>query len=89
MPRLQPKIYTFTVRRPTTGLFTGVFPLDMLRYDGCYPATSRDVERIHASLEHEDVGVITLLHTALQGAQPFVPTFDRWASFGWLASLAK
>lgn len=61
------------------------FPLDMLRYDGCYPARSDDVEKIMASLmdglrdkkaDYPRGFVITLVSSKK-------PTEGRWKSFGW------
>ena len=56
------------------------FPLDMLRYDHCYP----DAQQVAADLssgEYNNVRTITLVqHTDTQ--QPQV-THDRWKSFGW------
>jgi len=62
------------------------FPLDMLRYDACYPSDSEDVHAIHATMdvksriEQSSRGVpfrITLV-TRYPG-----PTKERWSSFGW------
>lgn len=56
----------------------GVFPLDMLRYDGCYPASGDDVARMsrrEVSVRDVELGAITVL--------PWVPTQGRWNSFGW------
>ena len=61
------------------------FPLDMLRYDACYPDRQEDVAELHATLDvHE-------LHGRLHAKQPFVvqlksnhpPEPARWASFSW------
>ena len=49
------------------------FPLDMLRYNQCWPATQAGIESIMAQdgTEIEINGIIP-------------PTVDRWSSFGWL-----
>jgi hypothetical protein len=57
------------------------FPLDMLRYDSCFPKTQMDVatieqnpmthtEKVHIELERYVVG-------------KDLPTSGRWQSFGW------
>lgn len=61
---------------------TGTFPIDMLRYDQCWPKTeSHDTLAISNSFNPRNIGapwVITLVTTRASG-----PTVDRWASFGW------
>ena len=57
----------------------GEFPVDMLRYDLCWPATETDSNLIDpprvAGLAKQRI--ITL--RSLKGT----PTFARWRSFGW------
>lgn len=54
------------------------FPLDMLRYDGCWPARSVDTTAIADSLAQ----VATAEQVVrLEGIKR--PTIDRWRSFGW------
>lgn len=61
------------------------FPVDMLRYDGAFPATERDSSRITDTLDgyvedrspSEPVDLIRYVE-ALEG-----PTVGRWSSFGW------
>jgi hypothetical protein len=53
---------------------TGAFPLDMLRYDACYPFASDDIEAITNDRCARNVRLI-VTHAA--------PTPDRWASFTW------
>jgi len=73
----QAKWYTFEVK-PTRGLLS--FPLDMLRYDCCYPLSECDASCLRFATE----GVIeTPVIIALTGHR--VPTFQRWLSFGWEA----
>jgi hypothetical protein len=59
---------------------SGMFPLDMLRYDGVWPRTSDDVEKIsaHVGADYFDApeDSVNLLSTKL-------PTPARWESFGW------
>lgn len=53
----------------------GEFPLDMLRYDRCWPASIDDTLRIprdHLAIDRQ-IGLAGLK----------VPTAARWASFGW------
>jgi hypothetical protein len=70
----------------------GSFPLDMLRYDGCYPAkelgadNSDDTGGAHQmerTIRYETEGKqrFTLHRWVEYKNQP--PTFARWESFGW------
>lgn len=88
MPRF---IVTFEVEGGTQ------FPLDMLRYDCCWPASSDDVANIHGSLmrefrvpatppeppKHRKVKLITVGSNKTDAARRV--TAGRWASFGWTA----
>jgi hypothetical protein len=71
-------LYHFTVEGK------GYFPLDMLRYDSCYPAKSEDVTRIldHGSPNYlQEKARIVLAH--LSTVKYWEPTVARWKSFGW------
>ena len=67
-----------------TVLGRGVFPLDMLRYDGCHPKLEADSATIRADGLRE-----VTLHKTLNWGTPhellkiWVPTVGRWNSFGW------
>lgn len=73
---MRPYRITFTV----TG--SGRFPLDMLRYDACYPVTSSDVQRIEdtSDVRAGNVEGIRLAHV---GERTWLPTDGRWRSFLW------
>lgn len=64
----------------------GKFPLDMLRYDHCWPADQDSVQSIHFSLERtqkraDGPRAIVLLRDVFdKGAEPQV---ERWLSFSW------
>lgn len=55
----------------------GQFPLDMLRYDGCWPARPEDVELMRGDVRSQPrtISLVTISHHA--------PTAGRWESFGW------
>lgn len=55
------------------------FPMDMLRYDSCWPSTGESVAAIHNSITRQGdrEQTVTLL-TDMVGITP-----DRWRSFGW------
>ena len=55
----------------------GKFPFDMLRHDQAHP---RDPSSALA-LGHDDPRAITLVVVAPD--KHWLPTFDRWRSFGW------
>jgi len=77
----------YSIRFTVTGL--GYFPLDMLRYDGCYPAGQDDV--LHLVPDRHSRTALTatpapsvsieLIHIGDQRA--WHPTEARWRSFGW------
>lgn len=57
---------------------SGEFPVDMLRYDACYPASQDDSVKLSRRLERRTV----CLERRIANRGP-VPTVDRWSSFGW------
>lgn len=71
------------------------FPIDMLRYDSCFPSTQTDVGKMNKRMHRQitamwsessrgnfpmNVETITVTH---YGEKNWVPTKDRWQSFGW------
>lgn len=65
----------------------GDFPIDMLRYDSCYPTYQESVSSLrqhYGSSEDgaRDVELSTWSSTAHEAKNK--PTEDRWKSFGWL-----
>lgn len=57
----------------------GPFPLDMLRYDQCWPASAEDVQRMDVdSLDRRALRTVRLRTINVMG-----PTTDRWESFLW------
>jgi hypothetical protein len=71
------KIYEFEVR----GM--GPFPLDMLRYDGCWPASPDAVMAIEHSLDERDPNFRTSVKLIRLRSWKPMPTIDRWRSFQW------
>jgi hypothetical protein len=70
---------TYSIKFTVKG--KGHFPMDMLRYDGCFPRDSRDVERLTYFEQDDPARTITLItRTTLK---VWTPTAARWASFGW------
>src|SRR5678816_4294668 len=51
------------------------FPVDMLRYDACWPASTESALEIVSERPHEGC------HVRLRSHYP--PTEARWESFGW------
>ena len=73
----------FTVAPRKSILGVTSFPLDMLRYDGCFPATERasiDIGVTFDRMRREKISDIEMMQPA--GAS-FGPTVGRWQSFGW------
>lgn len=65
--------FTVKTRHPA------IFPIDMLRYDACWPESSSDSNKITESfIKRTEAGVeITLLKVGAHCAHA------RWQSFGW------
>lgn len=61
----------------------GSFPIDMLRYDSCYPRTEEDSGKIHGTLGcgRADKEEITISHYGSK--KEWMPTHGRWKSFMW------
>ncbi len=66
------KMRTYTVRGRLP------FPLDMLRYDSCWPDSAVDTTQIAESLARVERKVYTV-HLSSYNA----PTIARWNSFSW------
>ena len=61
----------------------GTFPVDMLRYDACHPATEEDALRIRAT--HDEVAkwvIFVKKYTSPKFAKGAVWSTPRWESFG-------
>jgi hypothetical protein len=71
------KKYYFTV----TG--RGAFPLDMLRYDGCYPVHPEDVDQIQQSLDPRWRRDRKEAFKIRMATYKQIPTKERWSSFIW------
>lgn len=56
----------------------GLFPIDMLRYDHCYPASEQDSYAIN---QREDVRQVKVIMMTDSKLMPF--TERRWESFTW------
>jgi hypothetical protein len=69
-------IQTFEVRGKLS------FPLDMLRYDACFPLDQESVANLNRALEHgsREEWVVKMCRYAEDKGS--LPTFDRWRSFG-------
>lgn len=65
----------FTVRG------SGPFPIDMLRYDYCWPATEQDSGLIQCDRMTERMTRGVRISRVVE--QGKVPTDARWQSFGW------
>ena len=77
--------YTFKVRQKDNWALP--FPIDMLRYDACRPASESDSSSIIRSFDHGPrVEPVEIRHerpsTAFAAAR-WEPTNARWESFGW------
>ena len=57
----------------------GPFPIDMLRYDRCWPASEEDAAQ--AQYPGSDGATVRLV--AHESNRHWQPTRARWESFGW------
>lgn len=53
------------------------FPIDMLRYDQCWPATESDSSK----MTHAEDEAVTVCRIASNNQEW---TLERWRSFGWV-----
>lgn len=56
------------------------FPIDMLRYDCCWPSTESDAQLIQNNNQDYQRQAITVTKRAVN-SKPF--SYERWESFGW------
>lgn len=65
----------------------GHFPVDMLRYDHCWPASSDDAVSVGSYAMERKTVMVTNIHYVhgntrkIECSEAF--TVDRWRSFGW------
>src|SRR5258706_11113510 len=77
-------------RRTIVSTFTvsggGEFPFDMLRYDGCYPASEQEARKLGCycqGLREARVIDQPRFSVELRTCHRFAPTTARWESFLW------
>lgn len=61
----------------------GLFPMDMLRYDACWPATGTDVELISVTIADVEGRERWTTPRKVILSSASKPTAERWLSFGW------
>lgn len=61
------------------------FPVDMLRYDGCYPSTQDDTARL-ARAFRSPFSDMTIHLSTINDQRRWSPTVARWNSFGWFVN---
>ena len=76
---------TKTVHFTVTG--SGTFPLDMLRYDRCFPRDSTDCALMDNSDYQRKRTVRLAIDDARRGRSAV--TEARWQSFGWTVEVAE
>jgi hypothetical protein len=69
------EIYHFVVEG------AGLFPIDMLRYDACWPHTEGDSHIIERS--REDYSKVQVTLSAVYNGGTHHPCAERWKSFTW------
>ena len=74
-----PRNKTYAFRFAVEG--RGAFPLDMLRYDRCFPRSETDA---NIAQDHENIRTVRKVElTALERPSYWQPCEGRWESFGW------
>ena len=58
------------------------FPIDMLRYDGCFPHTEIDAGAISRNLTDQTRPITVQIGRYVTNKRMCEPTIERWASFG-------
>jgi len=69
--------HTFTVEGQ------GRFPIDMLRYDSCYPASESESCKLSESVENGGLAVRRVELACRNDRERWTPMAARWESFGW------
>lgn len=62
---------------------SGEFPIDMLRYDGCFPLSEGDSALISKSLRICPSEKTTVVLLKPNGYKHWTPNYARWKSYGW------
>lgn len=72
------KLYRFTVE----GRADSGFPLDMLRFDQCWPRTQDSADKVFGQFASNRAGwerhIVSIMLSGI-----CEPSVERWASFGW------
>lgn len=85
-----PSLKLIPIKISVTG--SGEFPIDMLRYDGCFPLSEGDSGLIESSYSHSiaspEAGEfppikIKVILLKPNGYKHWTPSYSRWKSFGW------
>lgn len=77
---MSPKMKPVVLKKTFRG--RGPFPVDMLRYDCCWPASSEDVQTINTSfLEWKTPEIRTVTVKKVPDKMGF--TMERWKVYGW------
>lgn len=61
----------------------GYFPLDMLRYDNCFPRFEESSAEIANTFLNWSTEIRTVTLSRFITFKGNAPTFKRWESFGW------
>ena len=61
----------------------GSFPMDMLRYDRCYPVDGSSAADMHEPRPNSRTRVREVRLRIFTENEDIRPTRDRWTSFGW------
>lgn len=77
-------IHIITVKSDGLGEISFPFPIDMLRYDSCYPRTERDSGKIMETHSMgRMVGEVGNIEVITIASRAWAPAKGRWKSFQW------
>lgn len=61
----------------------GQFPIDMLRHDQCFPIFESDSQIIRDGFSRKADDIRPVVALGHWGPSSWVPTAERWKSYGW------
>ena len=63
------------------------FPIDMLRYDRCYPYSKDDSKKIRGDMRTiDETGNLESITVSRADSEIWKPAVEQWKTFGWNVS---
>ena len=64
--------------------YTTIFPIDMLRYDECFPSNRESSYAIELTFDIDHNNVILIELTHYDSVKSWRPTKAKWEAYSWL-----